>query len=201
MTEKKPEQFESEESQVRQHRDWLHQLNERDWCSLQEVMDSLNRMENFCRMKKNMFLPIRDGITEALREMQLLKERIKRNDRYIEHFEYHRRGRLDFAFREVVGESDRSRCTLRGPAQGNRSANSTPHERKNSGMTIIREKCVAWRSERQLQIGGLREAANRVQAENKVDHRCTANCAHRQLSLIKANAVPGSLPGEKTGEF
>ena len=62
------------------HRDWLHQLNERDWCRLQKVMDSLKRMENFCRTKKNMFLFIRDGIIEALREMQLLKEGMKRND-------------------------------------------------------------------------------------------------------------------------
>ena len=83
VTEKTPESFESEKSQARQHRDWLHQLNERDWCSLQKVMDSLKRMENFCRTKENMFLPIRDGITEALREMQLLKKRIERNDCYI----------------------------------------------------------------------------------------------------------------------
>ena len=36
-------------SQARQHRNWLHQLNERDWCSLQKVMDTLKRMEDFFR--------------------------------------------------------------------------------------------------------------------------------------------------------
>ena len=34
-----------------------------------------------------MFLPIREGLMVALREMQLLKESMKRNDCYIEHFE------------------------------------------------------------------------------------------------------------------
>ena len=79
---------------------------------------------------------------------------------------------------------DRSMCcwrdTLRGPAQGNHGAAPAPQERRNPGMIIFRGQCVARRSERQLQIGGLREAANKVQAGNKVDHRCTANCAHRQ---------------------
>ena len=101
VTEKTPEPFESEKSQARQHRDWLHQLNERDWCSLQKVVDSLNKMENFYRTKKNMFLSIRDGITEALREMQLLKERMKRNDCYIEHFEYHLRDKIVQKMKEV----------------------------------------------------------------------------------------------------
>ena len=90
VTEKTPEPFESEKSQVRQHRDWLHQLNERDWCSRQKVMESLKRMGNFCRSKK-IFLPIGDGITKALREMQLLKEKMKRNDCY---FEYHLRDKM-----------------------------------------------------------------------------------------------------------
>ena len=67
-----------EKSQARQHRDWLHQLNEKDWYSLQKVMDTLKEMEKFCKTKKNMFLPIREGLTEALREMQVLKERMKR---------------------------------------------------------------------------------------------------------------------------
>ena len=101
MTEKMPEPLESEKSQVRKHRDWLHQPNERDWCSLQKVMDSLKMMENFFKTKNNMFLPIRDGITEALREMQLLKERMKRNDCYIEHFKYHLRDKMVQKIKEV----------------------------------------------------------------------------------------------------
>ena len=40
-----------EKSQARRHRNWLHQLNERDCYSLQKVMDTLKRMEDFCRTK------------------------------------------------------------------------------------------------------------------------------------------------------
>ena len=58
-------------------------------------------MENFCRTKKNMFLHIRDGSTEALREMQLLKERMKRNDCCIEHFVYHLRDKMVQKIKEV----------------------------------------------------------------------------------------------------
>ena len=54
----------------------------------------MKEMEKFCKTKKNMFLPIREGLTGALREMQVLKERMKRHDRYIEHFEYHLRDKL-----------------------------------------------------------------------------------------------------------
>ena len=57
-------------------------------------MDNLKRMEKFCRMKKNMFLPIREGLAVALQEMQLLKESMKRNDCYIEHFECHLRDKM-----------------------------------------------------------------------------------------------------------
>ena len=60
-----------------------------------------------------------------------------------------------------------SRDVLRGPGQENRGAISAPHERRNPGMIILRGQCVAWRSERQLQIGGLREATNRVEAGNR----------------------------------
>ena len=37
-----PDDF--EKSQARQYRNWLHQLNERDWCSLQKVMDTLKTL-------------------------------------------------------------------------------------------------------------------------------------------------------------
>ena len=82
-----------EKSQARQHRNWLHQLNERDWCSLQKVMDTLKRMEDFCQTKKNMFLFIKKRLTVALRNMQLLKESMKRNACYIEHFQCHLRNK------------------------------------------------------------------------------------------------------------
>ena len=83
--------YDCEKSQARQQRKWLHQLNARDRCSLKKMMDTLKRMEDFCRTKNNMFLPIKEGLTVALREMQLPNESIKRNDCYIEHFECHLR--------------------------------------------------------------------------------------------------------------
>ena len=64
-------------------------------------MDTLKRMEDFCRTKKNMFLPIREGLTVALREIQLLKESMNRNDCYIEHFEYHLRDKMVQKIKEV----------------------------------------------------------------------------------------------------
>ena len=90
-----------EKLQAKQHRDWLHQFNERDWCSLQKVMDTLKIMENFCKTKKNIFLPIREGLTVALRKMQFLKGRMKSNDCYIEHFEYHLRDKMVQEIKEV----------------------------------------------------------------------------------------------------
>ena len=56
---------------------------------------------DFCRTKKNMFLPIRQGLTVALQEMQLLKESMKRNDCYIEHFECHLRDKMVQKIKEV----------------------------------------------------------------------------------------------------
>ena len=44
-----------EKSQARQHRDQLHQLNERDWCSLQKVMDTLKK--NFVRRRSTCSSP------------------------------------------------------------------------------------------------------------------------------------------------
>ena len=57
VTEKPGEDI-PEKSQSRQYRDWLHQLNEKDLCSLKKKMDTLKKMEKFCKTKKNMFLPI-----------------------------------------------------------------------------------------------------------------------------------------------
>ena len=42
-----------------------------------------------------MFLPVRKGSTVAVREMQILKERMKSNDCYIEHFKYHFRDKRE----------------------------------------------------------------------------------------------------------
>ena len=111
-----------EKSQARQHPNWLHQLNEKDWYSLQKVLDTLKRMEDFCCTKKNMFLSIREGLTVALREMQLLKESMKRNYCYIEHFEGHPRDKMVQKIKEVRSPKkivlDKGTQTLRSRCQG-----------------------------------------------------------------------------------
>ena len=64
-------------------------------------MHTSKRMENLCKTRKNMFLPIREGLTMALLEMQLLKERMKSNDCYIEHFKYYLRDKKVQKIKEV----------------------------------------------------------------------------------------------------
>ena len=48
-----------------------------------------------------MFFPIRDGITEALWELQALKKRMKSNYCYMEHFEYHLGDKMVQKIKEV----------------------------------------------------------------------------------------------------
>ena len=105
-------------------------------------MDFLKRMENFCRTKKNMFLPIRDGITEALREMQLLKERMKRNDCYIEHFEYHLRNKMVQKIKEVRSPKKvvLDECTQTFPEPAPRS---TPEPRKRLREPTVTPEVMA----------------------------------------------------------
>ena len=89
-----PDEIDCEKSQARQHRNWLHRLNEADWCNVQKVVRILKEMKNFCRTKKNMFLPIRNRITEGLRELERLNETMKGNDCYMQHFEHHLRDKM-----------------------------------------------------------------------------------------------------------
>ena len=95
------DEIDSKKSQVRQHRDCLHQLNEWKWCTVQKVVGILKEMKNFCRTKKKMFLLIRNGIADALRELEHLNDRMKGHDCYIEHFEYHLRDKMLKKMKEV----------------------------------------------------------------------------------------------------
>ena len=65
MTEGTPDPFKTDKSQVRQYRDWLHVRNEKQLEILKKVESALEKMESFSRTKKNMHLPIRDGIQET----------------------------------------------------------------------------------------------------------------------------------------
>ena len=69
VTEKAPEPFESDKSQVRQYRDWLHERNERELEILKQVELALGNIDSFSRTKKNMHFAIRDSIQEALKEL------------------------------------------------------------------------------------------------------------------------------------
>ena len=62
VTEETPDPFETDKSQVQQYRDWLHERNEKQLEILKKVESALEKMESFSRTKKNMHLPIRDGI-------------------------------------------------------------------------------------------------------------------------------------------
>ena len=64
MTEEAPEPFESEKSQVRQYRDWLHKRSERKLEISKKVEVALEKMDSFSRTKKNIHLLIRDGIQD-----------------------------------------------------------------------------------------------------------------------------------------
>ena len=73
VTEKTPDPFESDKSQVQQYRDCLHDKNERQLEILQKVETALENMDSFSRTKKNMHLPIREGIQEARKELGALR--------------------------------------------------------------------------------------------------------------------------------
>ena len=67
VTEKAPETFKSNKSKVRQYQDWLHERNAMELEILKKVELALEEMDSFSRTKKNMHLPIRDGIQESLK--------------------------------------------------------------------------------------------------------------------------------------
>ena len=100
MTEKAHEPFESDKFQVRQYRDWLHERNERKLEILNKVELALEKMDNFSRIKKNMHLPIRDGIQEALKELKALRY-MEDTVCYLDSFEYLLRGRMVQKIKEV----------------------------------------------------------------------------------------------------
>ena len=57
VTEETVDPFETDKSQVRQYRDWLHERNEKQLEILKKVESALEKMESFSRTKKNV-LPL-----------------------------------------------------------------------------------------------------------------------------------------------
>ena len=88
---------------------------------LKNVEEVLKKMESFCRTKKNMFLPNREGIEEALQKQGKLRTCMEESDCYLDHFEYHLRDRMVMRMREVKTTQktdviDESRQTAPQPA-------------------------------------------------------------------------------------
>ena len=92
VTEETPDPFETDKSQVRQYRKWLHQRNEQQLEILSKVESALEKMEKFSRSKKNMHLPIRDGIQEIKKGLGALRYDIDDTVCYLDSFEYLMRG-------------------------------------------------------------------------------------------------------------
>ena len=73
VTEKVHDMFKSEKSEVRQYRDWLHKRIGRELGILEKVEVALENMGSASRTKKNMHIPIRNGIQEVLKELKALR--------------------------------------------------------------------------------------------------------------------------------
>ena len=130
VTEETPDPFETDKSQVRQYRNWLHQRNEQQLEILSKVESALEKMEKFSRSKKNMHLPIRDGIQEMKKGLGALRYDIDDTVCYLDSFEYLMRGLMVRKIKEVKppknkGVVDEGSQTLPEPA-----ARSTPDTRK-----------------------------------------------------------------------
>ena len=98
---KVPDKLNNEKSQARQHRDWLHDLHNRDTEKLWKVITTLEKIESFSETKKNTFLPIRDGIRVALQTLEILNAGMENRDGNLKHFEYHLRARIVSKIKEM----------------------------------------------------------------------------------------------------
>ena len=137
VTEETLDPFETDKSQVRQYRDWHHQRNEKQLEILKKVESALEKMENFSRTKKNINLPIRDGIQEAKKELVALRYDIENTICYLDSFEYLMRGLLVKKIKEVKppknkGAADECSQILPQPA-----VRSTPDTRKRYREPIV----------------------------------------------------------------
>ena len=77
-----------------QHRNLLPEMHGTEVGMLQNVEGILKKIESFCSTKKNMFLPIREGIEEALWELAAFRKYMEYNDCYVDNFEHHLRNRV-----------------------------------------------------------------------------------------------------------
>ena len=109
VTEKTPDPLESDKFQVHQYRE---------------------KMDSFSRSKKNMHLPIRDGIQEAKKKLGAVRYDIEDTVYYLDSFEYLMRGLMVQKMKEVRTSkskevADKGSQTVPQPA-----VRSTPDTRK-----------------------------------------------------------------------
>ena len=119
-----------EKSYARQHRDLLHEVNKIEVGMLQNVEGTLKRMESFCKTKKNMFLPIRKGIGEALRELARLRNYMENTDFYLDHFKYHLRNRVASKIKDTENQKKKDVIDESSQTPPQPVPRSTPEPRK-----------------------------------------------------------------------
>ena len=100
---------------------------------------ALEKMDSFARTKKNMHLPIRDGIQETLKELKALRRDMEDTDCYFDSFENLLRGRVLQKFIEVrphknKGVVDEGSQTLPYPAP--RSTLDTGKQLRNPTVSL-----------------------------------------------------------------
>ena len=150
VTEKTPDPFESDKSQVRQYRDWLHEMNERQLDILKKVELALEKIDSFSRSKKNMHLPFRDGIQKTKKELGELRYDIEDIVCYLDSFEYLMRGLMVQKMKEVR-PSKSKRGPHRTPANGRESRQRVQRclrrrSRQRRGRKPQTKKRSEWRS-------------------------------------------------------
>ena len=107
---------------------------------LRKVQVALEKMDSHSRTKKNMHLPIRDGIQEAIKELKALRYDMEDTVCYLGCFEYLLRGKMVQKMKDV-----RPPINNKVGCEGNQTlpqpvARSTPHTRKRlREPTVSRE--------------------------------------------------------------
>ena len=87
-------------------------------------------MDNFSRSKKNMHLPIRDIIQEALKELKALRYDMEDTVCYVDSFEYLLRGRMVQKMKEVRPLKKKEVVDVGSQTLPQPAARSTPDMRK-----------------------------------------------------------------------
>ena len=86
---------------MKKYQKWLYERNRKELKSLRKVDVTLETVDTFSRTKKNMHLPIMDGIQEALKELEALRDDMEDTDCYLDSFEYLLRSSMVERIKEI----------------------------------------------------------------------------------------------------